>query len=74
MIMPIAIGDMDFAQAFDMLTQARYEITQDAEHKRGVEGQITCPKCKSGLLKYVISDNGHLQACCTTPDCLMFAE
>lgn len=38
-------------------------------------GDIPCPACKAGQLKYSRSDyNGHIWAKCTTEDCVTFME
>lgn len=42
---------------------------------RGRAGQIPCPACKSGMLKFSIAaSNGHCSAQCSTPDCVAFME
>jgi len=68
----IAIMSLDDDVA--LLVQARFEILQDADRQLGVTGQITCPKCKNGLLKYRIAKDGRMQAVCTTEHCLQFME
>ena len=38
-------------------------------------GQILCPACETGSLRYTVSSlNGHMHAQCSTPKCISFME
>jgi len=53
------------------LTTAAIKICRDdAGGKRGVAGDVECPKCKGRLHYTVAAVNGHLWGRCATPDCL----
>ncbi len=39
------------------------------------QGEMACPLCKSGKLRYSRNSyNGHVQAACSTPDCVRWVE
>lgn len=55
--------------------QAAARIRQQEGTRRGVRGEIPCPHCGSGRVRYSIAQlNGHIWAQCTTPDCVRFLE
>lgn len=54
---------------------ARQAIVTATDGKRGVSGEIECPICKAGKLRYsVASLNGHIHAGCTTENCVAWME
>ncbi len=51
--------------------------TIQAKHpeKEDAQGEIDCPACRDGKIKYTVSGyNGHVWAKCTTPDCIRFIQ
>lgn len=42
---------------------------------KGGVGEIVCPKCGTGTLRYTVSSyNGHMHGQCSTPNCLAWME
>ena len=41
---------------------------------RNVDGQIPCPICESGTLRFGIAGNGHCHAACSTNGCVSWME
>jgi len=42
---------------------------------RGGTGEMPCPKCVTGTLRYIVSSfNGHMHGQCSTPKCLSWME
>jgi hypothetical protein len=67
--------DREINEQFEKTTQARGAIIKHAGGKRGVSGDLPCPVCDSGTLKYSIAmSNGHVWASCTTSDCVAWME
>lgn len=65
----------DFAASFKKVMDARKAITDKEGNKRGVVGEIDCPVCKNGKLRYSIAGvNGHIHANCTTAECVRWME
>lgn len=53
---------------------ARKAILVQTQGKKGVSGEVTCPKC-SGVMKYKTAPcNGHIHAYCKTEGCLVWCE
>jgi len=56
------------------------ETHRDADAKglkkgHGGTGELPCPTCETGTIKYsVASVNGHIFGCCTTPGCVRWME
>lgn len=54
---------------------ARAAIVEESGGKRGVTGRLDCPVCKRGSISYsVAAGNGHIWACCNTPECVSWLE
>lgn len=53
----------------------RTAILSDLGEKRSGSGEIACPCCKTGTVRYSrASLNGHVHARCSTPDCANWME
>jgi len=72
------MDDKEFA-----ILLARYTVTRKAiedyctENKlpRGTNGNIPCPICKIGIVRFSrAAYNGHIEAQCTTNDCVQWVE
>mgnify|MGYP001081117917 CR=1 FL=1 len=71
----LAARDAEMAERFAKTAKARAAIVEAADGKRGVAGEIPCPVCETGKLRYsVASLNGHVHAACTTADCVRWME
>lgn len=68
--------EADFRIAIANVTLARVAIVANSGGKRRVSGNMPCPICKkpTGDLKYHVAYNGHIHACCSTPDCVRWME
>lgn len=54
---------------------ARKAITDKEGNTRGIVGEIDCPVCKKGKLRYSIARyNGHIHAACTNQECVRWME
>jgi len=43
--------------------------------KEGNEGELPCPVCKTGTIKWVrVPTNRHLRVGCSTPECIMMIQ
>jgi hypothetical protein len=43
--------------------------------KKGKSGEMPCPICKTGTIKWVrVAYNNHLRMGCTTPECIMMMQ
>ncbi len=57
------------------LLKAREAIVKHTDGKRGVAGEIDCPVCGTGKLRYGVAKcNGHIHAGCTTDGCVRWME
>jgi len=55
--------------------RARKAITDKVGKQRGVSGEIACPVCATGKLRYSIAwTNGRIHAGCTTDNCVRWME
>lgn len=71
----IAAHDEEVQALFSRTMVAREAIVKATDGKRGVAGEIACPVCESGKLRYsVASLNGHIHAGCTTENCVAWME
>lgn len=53
----------------------REAIVAKEKGRRAVQGQMPCPVCPSGTVRYTIAGvNGHVWARCSTEDCVRFME
>jgi hypothetical protein len=53
--------------SFENVMKARKAITDKEGKKRGVQGEVDCPVCTTGKVRYSIAGvNGHIHAACTT--------
>jgi hypothetical protein len=51
------------------------EVLNAIRGRRGIRGEMVCPACGEGTLRYRTSaSNGHVGACCSTPGCLRFVQ
>lgn len=67
--------DRSFAELFARSMTARAAIVAHNGGKRGVVGEIDCPICKTGKLRYSVAKcNGHIHAGCTTENCVCWME
>lgn len=62
------------------LMKAAEAAHQDAKSRglgkgKGGAGEIKCPACERGRLRYVVNERrGHMRGVCTTPDCVNWVE
>lgn len=55
--------------------RARKAITDKHGEGRGVGGEMPCPCCKDGILRYSIAAyNGHIWGKCSTTGCAQWIE
>jgi hypothetical protein len=66
--------DNDFAKVFEKIKQSRTAITDKHGKDRGYQGEIDCPCCGTGKLRYSCASNGHIHARCTTYKCTNWME
>lgn len=60
---------------FGQVVTARQAITTHSGSKRGVAGELPCPVCTTGTLRYSIAgSNGHCHARCSTGGCVSWME
>jgi ssDNA-binding Zn-finger/Zn-ribbon topoisomerase 1 len=49
--------------------------TKKNPHLKGGQSELNCPICKEGKIRYTVAVyNGHMHACCTTPNCVRWME
>lgn len=54
---------------------AHAAILEATQGEVGISGEITCPVCQTGALRYSIASvNGHVHAQCSTDDCVRWME
>lgn len=54
---------------------ARKAITDKHGKKRGIRGEMPCPCCENGTLRYSIAGyNGHIWGQCSSPGCASWIE
>lgn len=53
-----------FRKHFQNVMKAREAITNKEGTKRRLAGEVDCPVCDGGKLKYSIASNGHIHAGC----------
>lgn len=57
------------------INKARAGIVKATVGKRGVSGEIECPACLNGRLRYSVSGhNGHIHASCSNQECVRWME
>jgi hypothetical protein len=66
--------EREMAQSEEHFRTAKKAILGDARNKKGVSGKLDCPICRRGTLRYTIATNGHVQASCTTENCVAWME
>lgn len=65
----------EFVQQSTRAVQALTAIHEAVGKRRGVNGTLPCPACKTGTLNYgVAAGNGHVAAVCSTPKCVRFIQ
>jgi hypothetical protein len=66
--------DTGFECVFANIKKARTAITDKHGKDRGYQGDLPCPCCDGGTLRYSCASNGHIHAKCTTPKCISWME
>ncbi len=57
------------------IDKARKAIVDATKGKRGIGGEMLCPVCEKGDLRYTVSGyNGHIHAGCTMENCVRWME
>lgn len=57
------------------IADARKAIVDHTKGRRGVCGEISCPICSTGKLRFsVAKSNGHIWAACSTKSCVRWME
>lgn len=69
----VAAEKKEIEEHFKMMMAAREAIMATGAG-RGDSGVVDCPKCGKGLRYNVAELNGHVWACCETPDCIQWME
>lgn len=65
----------EIGRIFDSTVIAREAIVKHSDGKVGVVGELKCPVCKRGTLRYSIAAcNGHIHAKCSSADCVAWME
>jgi len=55
--------------------EVRAAIVEKTQGRRGANGEIRCPVCKTGAVYFTVSPvNGDIHAACTTQGCVDFSE
>lgn len=76
----LAAQDDEMNRRCEMLGVARKAIVENAggpweKGMPGTSGELPCPCCKSGTLRYSRAGyNGHIHAACTTEGCARWME
>lgn len=71
----VAQEEAEIQKSIERFGIAMTAIKADSQGKRGVAGEIDCPCCKTGKLRYSIAGcNGHIHAGCTTEGCVSFMQ
>lgn len=65
----VAAEEARWAAAMERVATARAAIVTRHGKARGLAGDLSCPNCADGTLRYSIAGNGHIHAACSTPDC-----
>lgn len=59
-----------FSRAQKVMDEGLLPVIQtDGKNKPNLRGQIACPACKTGAIRYYTAGNGHLHAACSTKGC-----
>jgi hypothetical protein len=67
--------EREFEAMVNRLNIARAAIVRHTGGKRGVGGDISCPNCEGGTLRFSVSGyNGHIHARCSTEGCATWME
>lgn len=56
------------------VNKARRAIITHCQDRRGVAGQLPCPVCGRGTLRYRRAKNGHVHAICNIDQCVRWIE
>jgi ssDNA-binding Zn-finger/Zn-ribbon topoisomerase 1 len=65
----------ELSERIQNMLVARKAITDKVGKQRGIVGEIECPVCDQGKLRYSVArSNGHIHAACTNPDCVRWME
>jgi hypothetical protein len=65
----------DVEQMLNDVERAATAVRAKVGKLRGVAGELDCPVCKTGKLRYRVSArNGHIAAGCTTDGCVSWME
>jgi hypothetical protein len=61
--------------SLENVLKARKAITEKEGKSRGVVGELDCPVCSTGKLKYSIANiNDHIHAACLTDKCVRWMK
>ncbi len=72
--MPL-LTDSEILRMMRDANQVRAAIVEKTQGRRGANGEIRCPVCKTGPVYFTVSPaNGHIHAACTTQGCVDFCE
>jgi len=64
-----------FKTGFARIQKVRDAIVQKTKGERGITGDMDCPACGTGRLRYSVARcNGHVHARCSTENCVSFME
>lgn len=71
----IAAEEAELNALFARVAVARSAIVAKHGKARGLQGEIACPVCETGTLRYSIAQlNGHIHAACSTAGCVRWME
>lgn len=59
---------------FANVDKARQAIVVATDDNRDVSGEMACPVCDGGTLRYSVARNGHIHAACSTSTCVRWME
>lgn len=64
-----------FERRIEDTSLAHAAILGATQGEVGISGEVACPVCQAGALRYsVASVNGHIHAQCSTDDCVRWME
>lgn len=70
----IAAREAMITARFERIGTIRAAIIQNIKTSKVSYGNIACPCCKTGKVRYSQASNGHIHAACSTQDCAGWME
>lgn len=71
----IAAELVEFKRLSVACSTVRAAIVEKERGRKSVQGELPCPVCASGTVRYTIAGtNGHVWARCSTATCVRFME